>query len=85
MNWFDFDFYAEAFFQRNVCECLTRRTYNFWVILFLEFCFFTNKIISAKYIVLSNIICIVSDNLLRICIHEILLISKKFICCFSHV
>ena len=33
----------------------------------------------AKYIVLSNIISVVSDNILRICIQEPLLISKKFI------
>ena len=44
--------------------------------------YFTNKIISAKYIVLSNIICVVSDNLLRICIQETLLISKKIIVVF---
>ena len=31
----------------------------------------------AKYIVLSNIISVVSDNILRICIQEPLLISKK--------
>ena len=31
----------------------------------------------AKYIVLSNIISAVSDNILRICIKEILLILKK--------
>ena len=33
----------------------------------------------AKYIVLSNIISVVSDNILRICIQEPLLILKKFI------
>ena len=33
----------------------------------------------AKYIVLSNIISVVSDNILRICIQEPLLISKKII------
>ena len=33
----------------------------------------------AKYIVLSNIITVVSDNVLRICIQEPLLILKKFI------
>ena len=33
----------------------------------------------AKYIVLSNIISIVSDNILRICIQEVLLILKRFI------
>ena len=33
----------------------------------------------AKYIVLSNIISFVSDNVLRICIQKPLLISKKFI------
>ena len=33
----------------------------------------------AKYIVLSNIISVVSDNILHICIQEPLLISKKFI------
>ena len=33
----------------------------------------------AKYIVFSNIISVVSDNILRICIQEPLLISKKFI------
>ena len=33
----------------------------------------------AEYIVLSNIISVASDNILRICIQEPLLISKKFI------
>ena len=33
----------------------------------------------AKYIVLSNIISVVSDSILRICIQEPLLILKKFI------
>ena len=33
----------------------------------------------AKYIVLSNIISVVSDNILRICIQEPLLILKTFI------
>ena len=33
---------------------------------------------TAKYIVLPNIIIVVSDNILRICIYERLLISKKF-------
>ena len=33
----------------------------------------------AKYIVFSNIICIGSDDILRICIQEPLLISRKFI------
>ena len=33
----------------------------------------------AKYIVLSSIISVVSDNILCICIQEPLLISKKFI------
>ena len=33
----------------------------------------------AKYIVLSNIISFVSDNILRICIQELLLILKRFI------
>ena len=33
----------------------------------------------VKYIVVSNIISVVSDNILRICIQEPLLISKKFI------
>ena len=33
----------------------------------------------AKYIVLSNIISVVSDNILRICIQEPLLILQKFI------
>ena len=33
----------------------------------------------AKYIVLSNIISVISDNILRICIQEPLLILKKFI------
>ena len=33
----------------------------------------------AKYIVLSNIISVVSANILCICIHEPLLISKIFI------
>ena len=31
----------------------------------------------AEYIVLSNIISVVSNNILRICIHEPLLILKK--------
>ena len=34
---------------------------------------------TAKYIVLSNTISVVSDNILCICIQEPLLISKKFI------
>ena len=38
---------------------------------------FTNSNIIAKYNVLSNIISVVSDNILRICIQEPLLISKK--------
>ena len=33
----------------------------------------------AKYIVLSNIINVVSDNILRMCIQEPLLILKRFI------
>ena len=33
----------------------------------------------AKYIVLSNIISVVSDNILLVCIQEPLLILKKFI------
>ena len=33
----------------------------------------------AKYIVLSNIISVASDSILRICIQEPLLILKKFI------
>ena len=33
----------------------------------------------AKYIVLSNAISVVSDNILRICIQEPLWILKKFI------
>ena len=33
----------------------------------------------AKYIALSNIISVVSDNILRICIQESLLIAKKVI------
>ena len=33
----------------------------------------------AKYIILSNIISVVSDNILRICIQEPLLILKTFI------
>ena len=33
----------------------------------------------AKYIVLSNIISVVSDGILRICIQEPFLILKKFI------
>ena len=33
----------------------------------------------AKYILLSNIISVVSDNILRICIQELLLILKKII------
>ena len=33
----------------------------------------------AKYIVLSNIISVASDNILRICIQEPLLIPKTFI------
>ena len=33
----------------------------------------------SKYIVLSNIISVVSDNILRICIQEPLLILKKVI------
>ena len=33
----------------------------------------------AKYIVLSNIISVISDNILRICIQEPLLVLKKFI------
>ena len=33
----------------------------------------------AEYIVLSNIISVASDNILRICIQEPLLMSKKFI------
>ena len=33
----------------------------------------------AQYIVLSNIISVVLDNILRICIKEPLLILKKFI------
>ena len=41
--------------------------------------YFTNNHIIAKCIVLSNIISVVSDNILRICIQEPLLISKKFI------
>ena len=40
---------------------------------------FNNNNIIAKCIVLSNIISVVSDNILRICIQEPLLISKKFI------
>ena len=39
----------------------------------------TNNNIIAKYIVLSNIISVVSDNILRICIQETLLTSKKII------
>ena len=39
----------------------------------------TNNNVIAKYIVLSNIISVVSDNILRICIQEPLLILKKFI------
>ena len=39
----------------------------------------TNNNLLAKYIVLSNIISVASDNILRICIQEPLLISKKFI------
>ena len=42
----------------------------------------TNNNIIAKYIVLSNIISVVSDNILRICIQEPLLISKKIIVLF---
>ena len=41
--------------------------------------YFTNNNVIAKHIVLSNIISIVSDNILRICIQEPLLISKKII------
>ena len=33
----------------------------------------------AKYIVLSNIISVVSDDILGICIQEVLLILKRFI------
>ena len=33
----------------------------------------------SKYIVFSNIISVVSDNILRICIQEPLLMSKRFI------
>ena len=36
----------------------------------------------AKYIVLSNIISVASDNILRMCIQELLLILKKFIVLF---
>ena len=36
----------------------------------------------AKYIVLSNIISVVSDNILCICIQEPILILKKFIVLF---
>ena len=36
----------------------------------------------AKYIVLSNIISVVSDNILRICIQEPLLILKQIIVLF---
>ena len=39
----------------------------------------TNNNIIAKYIVLSNIISVVSYNILRICIQEPLLILKKII------
>ena len=41
--------------------------------------YFVNNNIIAKYIVLSNIISVVLDTILRICIQEPLLISKKFI------
>ena len=40
---------------------------------------FTNNHIIGKYIVLSNTISVVSDKILRICIQEPLLISKKLI------
>ena len=39
----------------------------------------SNNNMIAKYIALSNIISVVSDNILRICIQESLLISKKVI------
>ena len=41
--------------------------------------YFTNNNIIAKHIVLSNIIIVVSDKILRISIQEPILISKKFI------
>ena len=43
---------------------------------------------TAKYIVLSNIISVASDNILRICIQEPFLISKKlqfFFILYQHV
>ena len=39
----------------------------------------SNNNMIAKYIALSNIISVVSDNILRICIQKSLLISKKVI------
>ena len=42
----------------------------------------------AKYIVLSNVISVVSDNILRICIQEPILISKNlkfFFTLYQHI
>ena len=41
--------------------------------------YFTNNNIIAKYIVLSNVISVASDNILHICIQEPLLISQKIL------
>ena len=59
----------------NLLSVLQRYAYH--QISDIEIYTFTNNNIIAKYIVFFNIISAVSDNILRICIQELLLIPKK--------
>ena len=68
---------CEALYKDIYTDLLSIRTFALSLPFWNLYC--TNNNIVAKYIVLSNIISVVSDNVLRICIQEHLLILKTFI------